>query len=169
MFVSGEHRAERRAAKQMHVQVIHHLPAMLVAVDDEPEAILRDAFLPGDVARHYEHVAERGLVFGAHVVDRGNRLVRHDQHVHARLRTDVAERGHALVALHDGGRYLPGDDLLEYRGHDFPAAVPQEYAAGLRGVDGLAALWVPVASRVASPHNRLPLKLTLDTLRTHLA
>ena len=44
MFSSGEHRSERLAAEQVHVQVEHHLAAVLVAVDDEPEAVLGDAF-----------------------------------------------------------------------------------------------------------------------------
>ena len=56
-----------------------------------------------DVARHDEHVAERALVLVAHVVDGGDGLVRNDEHVHRRLRTDVAEGGDAVVLVHDGG------------------------------------------------------------------
>ena len=101
------------------MQVIHHLAAVLVAVDDEPEAVFGDAFGLRDVARHDEHVAERALVLVAHVVDRGDRLVRDDEHVHRRLRADVAERGDAIVLVDDGGGNLAGDDLFEDGGHQY--------------------------------------------------
>src|SRR5689334_21673414 len=139
MFSSGEHGSERRAADQMHVQVIDDLTAMLVAIHDEPEAVFGDAFLFREIARHDEHVAERALVVVADVVDRGNRLVRHDQYVHRRLRRDVTERGDAFVLEHDLGRDFAGDDFFEEGGH------AAEDTSIIRA-----------------------LKLTFDTLRTHL-
>jgi hypothetical protein len=135
----------------MHVQVEHHLATVIVAIDDEPETILRDAFAPGDVPRHDEHVTQRGFVRLGHVVHRGDRLVRHDQHVHRRLGTDVAEGGDAVVLVHDGGGNLAGDDLLENGGHGSPASSlegSEEYAAGRGAVDASA----PVASgRISRP------------------
>ena len=83
-----------------------------------------------------------------------------------RLRTDVAKRDHAVVPEHDGGGNLPGDDLLEYRGH---AWSPLGGSKNTRPDSAASTRRVAVASGAASPHNRLPLKLTLDTLRTHLA
>jgi hypothetical protein len=95
------------------VQVVHHLPAVIVAVDDEPETVFGDAFGPGDVTSHDEHVAQGALVLVGHVVDRGDRLVRNDEHVHRRLRTDVAEGRDPVVLVHDGGRDFTRDDLFE--------------------------------------------------------
>ncbi len=130
------------------MQVEHHLPAMLVAVHDESKAVFGNAFTLRDVACHHEHVAEQAFVIVGDVVDGGNGLVRYDEHVHRRLRTDVAKCDHALVLVHDGRRNFPGDDLLENRGHDSPAvdaAFPasgsgEEYAAIPTGVDGLASI-----------------------------
>ena len=113
MFSSGEHRAERCAAEQVHVQVIHHLPAVLVAVDDEPEAVFGDAFGFREsraTMNMWPSVRSSSSLTSLTV---GNRLVGNDQHVHRRLRADVAERGDAVVLVDDGGRNLAGDDLLE--------------------------------------------------------
>ena len=47
------------------MQVENHLAAMLVAIHDEPKAVLGDAFLLRNVTRHDEHVTERAfVVFG---------------------------------------------------------------------------------------------------------
>src|SRR5436190_22900116 len=126
MFASGEHRAERLATQQMHVQVVHHLPAVLVAVDYEPETVIGDAFGPGDVARHDEHVAQGAFVLVAYSVDGRDRLVRNDEYVHRCLRTDVAEGRDPVVLVHEGGGNFTRDDFLENGSHvsvDFHVAV----------------------------------------------
>jgi hypothetical protein len=100
----------------VHVQVVHHLPAMFVAVDDQAEAVLGDAFPPGDIARDDEHVAEGAFVLVADIVDRGDGFVGNDQHVHRGLWTDVAEGGDAVVLVQDGRGDLTGNYLLEKSG-----------------------------------------------------
>src|SRR5690348_2476188 len=176
MSSSGKHRAERMSADQVHVQVEHHLAAMLVAIDDEAEAVLGDSFLLRDVARHDEHVAERALVVLAHVVDRGDGLVRHDEHVYRRLGADVAEGRDPVVHVHDGGRDLAGDDFFEngwhggrIRGGDWS----RRPGPPSRELDrpGGTKRWLPggqLAHNCAHSRRR-PLKLTLETLRSHLS
>ena len=48
-----------------------------------------------------------------HVIEGGEVLLRHEQHVHRRLRRDVAERDQVLVLEHDVGGDLAADDLVE--------------------------------------------------------
>lgn len=105
------------AAEQMDVQVIDFLSAVLVAVDDEPVAVLGDALVPREVARHGEHVADERLVIVADVVGGRNRLVWHDQDMDRRTRMDVAEGRHAFVPVQDRGRQFARDDALEQCRH----------------------------------------------------
>ena len=121
------------------MQVIDDLSAMLVAIDDQAEAVFRDSFPRREVARDDEHVTEGALVVVADVVDGRDGLVRHDQQVHWRLRRDVAERGDAVVLVDDRGGNFSGDDLFEEGGH------------------------APKDTSIIRP-----LKLTFDSLRTHL-
>src|SRR5690606_22924640 len=53
------------------------------------------------------------LVTRLQVVERGDRPLGNEQHVHRRLRVDVAEGQDLLVLVDDVGRNLPGDDLVE--------------------------------------------------------
>jgi hypothetical protein len=52
----------------MHVQMIDLLPAISVAVDDEPIAILSDSFLPGQPRGHQQHPSGQLFIIFRQVV-----------------------------------------------------------------------------------------------------
>ena len=49
------------------MQVIDLLPAMRVAVDDQPIAVFRNALTLGEIARDREHMADQRFVFVGNV------------------------------------------------------------------------------------------------------
>jgi len=102
----------------VHVQVIDLLAPVRVAVDDQPVAVLGDAFASRQVTRHRVHMADQGFVGVGDVVGRGNRLVGHDQYMHRRARVDIPESGDLRVTINYVGGQLAGNDPLKQRGHD---------------------------------------------------
>lgn len=53
------------AAQQVQVEMVDLLPAIAIAIHQQAIAILRDAFLRGEGARHHEHVADQLLIIRA--------------------------------------------------------------------------------------------------------
>src|SRR5690606_29340070 len=111
---------QRCTADEVQVQVIDLLPAVRVAVDDQPVAVLGDALLAGQVARHHEHPADQRRVFVSDVVGGGNDLVRDDQDVHRCARVDVAKGGDLFILIEDVRGQFAGRDAFEERRHEVP-------------------------------------------------
>jgi len=105
------------------MQVIHFLSAVAVAVDDEPIAIVGNAFLLRKVARDGKEVADQRLVVIDDVVRGGDELIGHDQNVSRRARADVAKRRDARVAIYDLGGQLACDNALEESIHTGAASL----------------------------------------------
>ena len=79
----------------MHMQVIHLLAAMCIAIDDQPIAALGDALLSRKIARHDEHVANQRFIFVSNIIGCGYGFVRDNEYMHGRRRTNVQKRDHS--------------------------------------------------------------------------
>jgi DNA polymerase III subunit delta len=99
------------------MQVIHLLPAVAVAIDDEPVTSLGNAELAGKVTRHDKHAPDQRPVGVADVVGCGDGLVGDDEDMHGRPGLNVPEGRDFLVAVDNIGRQLPGDDAFKQGWH----------------------------------------------------
>src|SRR6185312_12311566 len=101
------------ASQQVDMQMEHRLPAILVAIDHGAIPLFGEALLLGVIRRRQQQLAEQlGLVRGD-IVQRGQRLLRDEQHMHGSLRIEVAERQYIIVLVNDVGGNLATDDLAE--------------------------------------------------------
>ena len=80
---------EMAAGEEVVMEVPHRLAAVVVAVDDEAEAALGKALLPGNSAGDKGHVTHEGSVFLGEIVDGGNVPAGDDQVVEGCLGGDV--------------------------------------------------------------------------------
>src|SRR5690606_2902199 len=101
---AGPEAPQGRTRQQVQVDLVHGLAAVAVAVHDDPVAVLGEPLRPGVGGRGERQAADDFRPVGGHVVERGEVFLRHEQHVHRRLRCDVAERDDVLVLEHDLGR-----------------------------------------------------------------
>ena len=104
----------------MHMQVVHLLTAVPVAVDDQPVTVFGDAFATRQITRDREHMTDEGFIGILDVVGGRDRLVRHDQHMHGCTGLDVAKRRDPIILVDDVARYFARDDAFEQRRHDEP-------------------------------------------------
>ena len=110
-----QHRAKRTTAQQMHMDMVHFLAAVAVAVDDQPIAIVGKTFIAGDLRRDGHHPAQRQLMFSGDVIYGRNQNIRDNQNMGGRLRGDVAKSGHKLILIDNIRRDLPANDFAENR------------------------------------------------------
>src|SRR5690348_8148849 len=98
----------------MHVQVEHGLSAAGIAVDHAAIAVFGKAFALGVLRRRQQQLADQWRLGFAAVVQGRQRFVLGDeQHVHRRLRMDVAKGEDVVVFVHHVGGNLAADDLVE--------------------------------------------------------
>lgn len=91
----------------------HFLPAIGVAVEDQPIAALGEADVAGDPVGGQDHLRDQGLISVSEVRNGLDMSLGDDLNVLGRLWADVAE-GYEVVILSDfGGRNLAGDDAAE--------------------------------------------------------
>ena len=85
------------------------------------------------VSRGREHeLAEYFGMLGLGGIERCDRCFRHEQHMHRRLRRDVAERDQVVVLVHDVGGQFATDDLAEDGGVGHGRAGNREWRIGNR-------------------------------------
>src|SRR5271155_367126 len=101
---SCHHGPERPSAQEMHMQVIHLLATVCIAINDQPVAALRDTLLSGKVARYDEHVADQGFIFVGNIIGGGNGFVRDNEYVHRGRGANIQERDHSRIAVQHGRR-----------------------------------------------------------------
>src|SRR5690606_9249328 len=104
---------QRRAGQQVQVDLEHGLAAVLVAVHDDAVTVFGEALLLRVARRGGGQPADHDRIVLADIVERGEVGLRHEQHVHRRLRRDVTERDQVLVLVDDVGRDLAADDPVE--------------------------------------------------------
>ena len=95
------------------MQVVDLLTAVAVAVDDQPIAVLRDAFTLGKITRHREQMPDQRLVLISDIVGGGDEFVGNNEDVGRSARPDVAKGRHQLVTIDNVGGQLARDDALK--------------------------------------------------------
>jgi len=65
------------SAQQMHVQVIDFLPAIGIAIDDEPIAALGDSLFAREIARDHDHVSDQRRIVILYIIRRRDGFMRH--------------------------------------------------------------------------------------------
>jgi hypothetical protein len=101
-------------ADKMEVHMEDGLTAMDAGVVDDAVSALTDSLAFGEDPRHIEDVTNQRLVPNFKRVDRFDVPVRHDQDVDRCNGMQVAEGGHLLIAVENGGGGISGDDSTEY-------------------------------------------------------
>jgi hypothetical protein len=89
---------------------------MRVAVHDDAVAILGKSFALGVSGGSERQSPDDLRLILAQVVERRDRRLRHEQHVHRRLWRDVAEGDQVFVLEHDVGGDFAANDLAEESG-----------------------------------------------------
>lgn len=102
--------------QHVHVDVVHGLPAKVVAVHHHTEAFLA-ALLPGQALGGEEDMACQRPVCLGQVLEGGNVPFRDDQEVHRRLRADIVKRDNFLVFVELARGNFPRHDLAEQTVH----------------------------------------------------
>ena len=100
------------AAEQVQVQVWHRLAGARLAIDNEAITV-GDAEFLRQLGRDEMQVAQQFPVFRFDILMRPDDLARDDQHVHRRLRIDVAKRQAAVILMDNVRGDLAIDDLLK--------------------------------------------------------
>jgi len=101
----------------MHVKMRHGFATVRPIINDDAEAGIAQAFMPGQGLCDKEQVAEQRLIGRRGGADARDHLLGHDEEMDGRLRMNVVE-GQALVILVDNpGWDLAGDDLLKNGAH----------------------------------------------------
>ena len=70
-----QHWAKRPAAKEVHVQMVYLLPAMLPAIDHNTVAFFRYPLLTRNFCRHCNHVAKHLLICLRYIIHRWDNFV----------------------------------------------------------------------------------------------
>ncbi len=95
------------------MEVGDRFAAVGAVVDDDPEAVLREAFLLGDEAHAGEEVAEEVLVGGIGLGETNHRFPGNEQKVDRGLGVDITETQALIVLVNDLTGDLAIGDLLE--------------------------------------------------------
>src|SRR5436190_18875494 len=101
------------AANQVQVNVKHGLAGAAIGIEDGAEAALGNPALARNRGRPPHHFADNLIVLGREVVERGDVLLRHHQHVRRPLRVDIVERQHTVVVVDDGGGQTAGGNAAK--------------------------------------------------------
>ena len=101
------------AAQNVDVQMKDGLPRVLALVDDDAVTVF-DAREAGDLGKFRHTLSDESAFLFAHFGKIRKVRLGNAQHVHLRLRVNVAEREHIPVLIHLVRGDLPAEDLTEY-------------------------------------------------------
>jgi len=110
---SARRPAHLAAAKHMHVQVRNALLRMRAVIHDASIAALGYTLRFGNTCRGPSDLADEPFIPFGQIGKADNMLAWNDQHVHGRLRIDVAERNHISILEHDIGLDFTLSDLAK--------------------------------------------------------
>jgi hypothetical protein len=100
---------------EVQVQVKNFLAAVSIAIDDQPVAILRNAFVGRNFLCCQHHSTNELGLIRLYIVHRRNLCPWHNQDVHRGLRIDIAKCNDLVVFVDHIGRQLMPDYFAEYR------------------------------------------------------
>ena len=83
----------------VHVDVVDRLAAQVVAVHDDPEAVLAALFFGQPLRREKDVSGKRLVILLAEIVERGDVLLRDHQEVHGRLGRNIVEGDDLIVFI----------------------------------------------------------------------
>ena len=95
------------------MQMGHGFAGIGSVVEDEPEAALCQAKLPGDFGGFQHEMTEQGVIFRFGFGDAGDGPFGDDQHVLGGLRLDILKGDDLVVFVNDRSRDFAGDDLFK--------------------------------------------------------
>lgn len=101
----------------MEVQMLHRLCAIAATVGNHAETALCDALLFGDDLDSLHHGGSDAGLIPCQFQNIRHVLFRYDQHMHRRLRVDIAEGVYMLILIDLRGRDIAGDDLAKQTTH----------------------------------------------------
>ncbi len=100
------------ATKQMQMQMVHRLAAIVPGIHDDPVPILQPLFA-GDLGRGRHQMTHQCSIFHQRLRSGTNMLLRNNKQVGGRLRINVGEANAEFVFVHTVSRNGSGDDLAE--------------------------------------------------------
>ena len=103
------------------MDMVNRLAGVLTIVDDEAEAVLDQTFLIRHAPCGDQQMSHRGRVLGRQIVNRRDVLLRNDEDMRWRNRSDVAKGERVLVFVDDRCRDFLLEDVAEQAAHG-PAA-----------------------------------------------
>jgi hypothetical protein len=113
----SDHRAQGSAPEKVHMQVIHLLTAVCIAIDNQAVAAFGNALLPRKIARHEKHVADEPFILVGDVIGGRNWLVWDYQYMYRSRWSNVQERDHSRVTVEHCRRQITRDYFLKKRSH----------------------------------------------------
>ncbi len=87
------------SAKQMQMQMINCLSAILTRIDHRAIAVAQP-FLPSNFSGCIQQMAQQRLVFPRRLRQRCDVFARHHQHMHSGMRMNVGKGNAALILIH---------------------------------------------------------------------
>ena len=107
-------------AEHVHVDVMHGLPAQVIAVHHHAEP-LRASLLHGQALGGVEDVPGQGPVIFGELVEAGDVALGDDQEMHRRLRADVMEGQHLVVLVQRAAGISPATMRQNRQSMRFPS------------------------------------------------
>lgn len=97
----------------MKMNVMHALTRPRPTIRHQPKALLFESLVAGELSAHAQKMTHEAQILVGDVEQGGNVLVRNNQKVNRRLRVDILEGGHEVIAIDDLSLDLPADDTTE--------------------------------------------------------
>ena len=95
------------------MQMRHRFAGVATVVENEAEAILRQAQHPGNFGGFQQQMAEQGLIFGLGFGHARNRLLWDQEDMRRRLWGDIVKGDDEVVLIDNPGWDFPGDNFFE--------------------------------------------------------
>ncbi|KGQ11507.1 hypothetical protein BBAD15_g2757 [Beauveria bassiana D1-5] len=115
-----QHWAKRTATHQVHVNMVHLLPTVTVAVHNQAVAISGNAFLFCNFSRNGHHTPQRKLMFGFNVIGGRDKHIWNDEDMGRCLRGNITKRGDQFVLVNHIRRNFTTNNFTEnsFFGHE---------------------------------------------------
>src|ERR1700690_433253 len=109
----AESTAQLPTAQDMLMNMINNLPALGIAISDNPEALPGNALFTSNPGRRLHHMPEDLKIFFRDFKESGNMFFRNHQYMDRGLRIHILEGENQFVFIYYLRRYLFLDKLAE--------------------------------------------------------